>query len=103
MLTRLLLLGALVLGTVAPLAAGPGDHCRRHGSMDEMTQMQDHPTSDIPERPRPTHQGRDHCPPAACVVATHCSWGTILTDIMVTPVAARPDSPHLAFRTSHHL
>jgi hypothetical protein len=89
MVTRLFLLGALLLGAISPPSAGAMDHCRAQGSAMAAThQMAADPLLD--------HHGHErHCPPVECTMPVHCvSAATLpLTGIAFHPVVVTGSIP----------
>ena len=98
MLTRLVLLAALMLGVATPPAGGGPEHCRDHQGM-----MSDAAHDGMPmDRPVPPTHSRHRCPPADCLAFTHCSPGVQLS--MTVAAATWPILPHpLTPRTAHEL
>lgn len=90
MLTRLLLLGALLMSEATPPDGGHAEHC---GAQVEEA-MPGHQGHAYPSTaPTPTDRPHQHCPPVECAMTAHC------VPALALPIEA--SGVPAAFRTSH--
>src|SRR5690349_4536518 len=100
MLTRLLLLGSLLLGVVTPPQVGHAEHCAGAGGTAMSMPM--HDGHDMPSpSSAPADRSHRHCPPVSCLMTLHCAsaFASVASPAALPPALR---SSHFAPRTAVH-